>query len=386
VARIAEGWVANGAPPHPAELKLSEFAGPLLDQLRAGAIARFDEVGTAPYARPDLAALAAIGIQAGISVPLIVAGRLVLNLTVHQDSPRIWTDAEVAMVADVAERTWAAVERAKAEAALRASEAQYHALFTSIDAGFCVVQMQLDATGTPDDYRILEINPAFERHTGLVGAVGKLARSAIPGLEMHWVETYGRVALTGEPVRFTNYAAGLDDRWFEVYAFPTGEPAELKVAILFTDITERTRAEAAMRVSEERFQQIAHSVDAVFYMTDVLSRQSLYVSPAYARLWGLTADDMRGQDRWLALVHPDDRPAMTGAFAAFVAGGPAYEAEYRVQLPDGRERWISATARRRRPSSNGCSSPNRSPAKRQRRHCAPATPSCRSLRTNCGHQ
>jgi PAS domain S-box-containing protein len=141
-------------------------------------------------------------------------------------------------------------EHRRAEAALRASEARYRALFNSIDAGLCVLQMHFDTDGRPVDYTFLEGNPAFLSQTGLVNPIGRTARELIPDLEQHWFEIYGRVATTGEPVRFENNSVPMG-RWFDVYAFRTGEPEERKVALLFRDVT------AARRAAQEREQLLA---------------------------------------------------------------------------------------------------------------------------------
>ncbi|WP_420126140.1 PAS domain-containing sensor histidine kinase [Longimicrobium sp.] len=131
----------------------------------------------------------------------------------------------------------------EAEIALRQSDARYRTLFDSIDEGFCVVEMIFDARGQPADYRFVEANPAFVKHTGLPpDAVGRRAREMLPGLEEHWFQAYGRVALTGEPSRFESGSEAMG-RWFDVFAFRVDEPEQRRVAILFTDVTEYRRAE-----------------------------------------------------------------------------------------------------------------------------------------------
>ncbi|MFZ6177899.1 PAS domain-containing protein [Nannocystis pusilla] len=132
-------------------------------------------------------------------------------------------------------------ERVLAEEALRASEARYRSLFSSIDEGFCVIEV-LFAGGHAVDYRFLEVNPAFEKHTGLRDAAGKTMRELAPDHDAHWFEVYGEVARTGRPTRFVNEAKALGDRWFDVYAFKLGEGD--RVAVLFTDISARRHAEA----------------------------------------------------------------------------------------------------------------------------------------------
>jgi len=135
--------------------------------------------------------------------------------------------------------------RKKTEMALQQSEERYRTLFGSIDEGFCVIETLFDENQKPVDFQFLEVNPAFERQTGMRHVVGKQMRKMVPELEAIWYETYGYVALTGKAVRFVGQAKPLK-RWFDVYAFRLGGPASRKVAILFTDITERRRAEEAL--------------------------------------------------------------------------------------------------------------------------------------------
>jgi two-component system, chemotaxis family, CheB/CheR fusion protein len=141
-----------------------------------------------------------------------------------------------------------------AEQALRESNERYRTIFEMMDEGFCVFEILLDDEGIPVDYRWLETNSAFERHTGLTSVVGRTAREMVPGLEQHWVDIYGRVALTGEPVRFVQQSEAMG-RWFDVEAFRIGDPSALRVALLFTDITERKRAEDALRELNETLEQ-----------------------------------------------------------------------------------------------------------------------------------
>ena len=134
-------------------------------------------------------------------------------------------------------------QKKRAEAALRESEDRYRTLFNSIDEGFCVIEMLFDAANKPVDYRFLEVNPSFETQTGIVGATGKRMREIAPEHEECWFVIYGNVALTGESIRFENKANQLDKRWFDVFAFRIGGANSRKVALLFTNITERKNTE-----------------------------------------------------------------------------------------------------------------------------------------------
>ena len=147
------------------------------------------------------------------------------------------------------------IERKRAETELRESEQNYRMLFESIDEGFCTIEVLFDQNEKPVDYRFLQISPSFERQTGIKNAAGRRMREIAPRHEEHWFEIYGRIALTGEPMRFENEAKQLG-RWYDVYAFRVEDPRRRRVGILFNDITERKRAEGEARDSERRYREV----------------------------------------------------------------------------------------------------------------------------------
>ncbi|WP_409566565.1 PAS domain-containing protein [Methylobacterium sp. E-065] len=148
-------------------------------------------------------------------------------------------------------------ERTLAEAALRENEARYRTLFESIEVGFCIVEVKFEGERAVD-YRIVEANPAFLRQTG-ADVAGRWVSEFAPDLERHWFDTYGRVALTGEPAHFEHYA-DVFGRWFDVRALRTGDPAAHRVAILFADITERRTIEARAEAGERELRLITDAL------------------------------------------------------------------------------------------------------------------------------
>lgn len=156
-------------------------------------------------------------------------------------------------------------ERKHAEEALKESEERYRSLFSSIDEAFALHEMLFDNQCVPNNYRFLEVNEAFERQTGLSAnkIIGKTVLEVLPDLEPFWIETYGKVVITGEPVRFENYNRSLK-RYYEVYAF---RPLQNRFAVLFTDITERKHLQEKLeeyaknleKLVEERTKQLRDS-------------------------------------------------------------------------------------------------------------------------------
>ncbi len=131
VANVFNGWFADGAQPFPAVMRLEDHQGDILNELRSGRTVRVDDVGPL-ITQPAYAAVESLGVRALLSVPLMVGERLAVNVSIHQHEPRRWSDEDVTLVQDVAERLWAEVVRARGEVALRESEER---LGLAIDVG-----------------------------------------------------------------------------------------------------------------------------------------------------------------------------------------------------------------------------------------------------------
>lgn len=230
-------------------------------------------------------------------------------------------------------------DRKQTEARLRASQERYQTLFNAIDEGFCVIEVRFNEHQEPVDYRFEEVNPAFERHTGLHNATGRWISELVPDLEHHWFEAYGHVAATGAATRFVQQARALDERWFDVYAFPAGQPGDRRVALLFTDITERRQAEEAVRKSGERLHRAIEieTVGIVFFRTDGTIFDA---NNAFLRMSGYSrADVARGSLSVDTLTPPEWRPALQHAAEELLSQGrnTPYEKEY--QRKDGSRWW-----------------------------------------------
>ncbi|MBL0968163.1 MAG: PAS domain-containing protein [Brevundimonas sp.] len=130
--------------------------------------------------------------------------------------------------------------------ALAESEERYRTLFTSMDEGFCIIEFFDGPHGPDSDYIHIEANPAYAANAGIENVVGQKLREMVGDEADAWVERYGAVLRTGEPIRFEQELVATG-RWLELSAFRIEPPARKQVAVLFTDQTNRKRAEEALR-------------------------------------------------------------------------------------------------------------------------------------------
>ncbi len=228
-------------------------------------------------------------------------------------------------------------ERKRAEEAIRASEERYRSLFNSMDQGFCILEMIFDERQKAVDWRYLEVNPTFGKQTGLHDATGKRMRELAPDLEADWFETLGKVALTGEPVRFVNEAKSLGGRWFDVYSYRVGGPDSRKVALLFTNITERKQVEEAFRVGEQRLRFVMDSMPQKI-VTATPDGGMDYFNPQWSEFTGLSFEQIKGWG-WKQFVHPDDLPETERIWRHSIVTGDVSQSEQRFRRADGQYRW-----------------------------------------------
>ncbi|MGC1404597.1 MAG: PAS domain S-box protein [Thermodesulfobacteriota bacterium] len=139
-------------------------------------------------------------------------------------------------------------ERKRTEAALHDSETRYRALFETMVEAFLIAEIISDA-GKLCDLRCIEVNPAFERQSGLKAAdvIGRTFLELFPKAGPIWLERYGKVAFTGEEAHFESSFGPLG-KWFEVSAYRT-EPN--RFAVMFFDITERKQTELEIQRNVE---------------------------------------------------------------------------------------------------------------------------------------
>lgn len=213
------------------------------------------------------------GLRALQSTPLISrTGQMVGMISTHWKEPQTPSEQELRLLDVLARQAADLIERQAAGDKLRASEEKYRSLFESIDEGFCLIEVLFNEQNKPCDYRFIEANPAFEKHTGLQDVIGQTMRHLAPDHDEHWFETYGRIAVTGTAERFELPAEALR-RFYDVYAFRVGDPQQHRVAVLFDDITGRKQTEDILRKEADIDAYRVALNDALRPLTDPLEVQ-----------------------------------------------------------------------------------------------------------------
>lgn len=216
------------------------------------------------------------------------------------------------------------------------SEERYKTLFTSVDEGFCIIEMIFDKKNNPTDYRFLEINPVFETQTGILNAIGKTIRELVPNIEDSWFKIYGKVALTGESVRFENESDALE-RIFSVYATRVGGEHSRKVAILFTNITEKKRSQKLLQESETRLQFMADSMPQQVWTATPAGALD-YVNLYTCNYFKKSSEEIIG-DGWQNVIHPEDLPECIKLWTNSLQTGEPYQVFFRLLRSDNSYRW-----------------------------------------------
>ena len=206
----------------------------------------------------------------------------------------------------------------QAKEALQQSEERYRSLFSNMTEGFALHEIILDDQEKPCDYRFIEVNEAFGRQTGLLPEkiIGKTVREVLPGVEDYWIETYGKVALTGEAVSSESFSAPLA-KWYEVYAY---SPKRGVCATLLKDITERKQREQEW---EQLLKEVADLNEYLNIETDILETimentwaQLAYfdadlnfveVNSTYARGCGHTKEELIGKNHFALFPNPENQ-------------------------------------------------------------------------------
>ena len=334
VVSMSRDWTA-GVVSARGQFRLDEFGEGLIHDLADGRVIRIPDILEDPRTAAAADAFARIQTRALVRAPLIRNGRLRAFLYVHSARPRDWTDAEVALLEEVAARTWAEVERARAEADLRESEERFRVIADTAPVLIWV---------TNRDRTRAFVNQAY---VAFEGSDYEAARTADWRAVLH-PEDQDRVMreslageATGEPFSLEARYRRHDGewRWLKSFSRPRLSSGEVVgfVGVAF-DVTDMREAQARLAESESRFRTVADSAPALIWMTDDAA-QIVFANRRYRTFFAVRSNRQLA-DSWRRMVHPDDEGVFTGAFMRAFEARDRFEALSRVNHPSLGQRWI----------------------------------------------
>ncbi|HEY0943503.1 MAG TPA: PAS domain-containing protein [Steroidobacter sp.] len=277
-------WTLPDMPSLAGRHPLNDFGAGLIRELRMGRILRVEDSRNDPRISEveETDIYRTIGSRSGIVVPLIKGGRFVAVFYVHQAEPRRWTDNEVALTRETAERTWDAVERARAENALRQLNATLEQRVEDAFAQRKLWSELLDSVtalvaAVGNDYRYLAMNKAyadrFERRIGVRPQVGQSLLEIMKGHREQLALSGSRWsrALAGEEFTLIEPDAtseGDSPRHFEItYTSLRDRDGAVIGAFQYAqDVTERVRDQQRLSEAEESLRQ-SQKMEAVGQLT-----------------------------------------------------------------------------------------------------------------------
>ncbi len=207
-------------------------------------------------------------------------------------------------------------ERERMEEALHASEEKFRALFEKGPIGVAYHEMVYDDSGIAVDYRFLDANTSYRELTG-VDPRGKLVTEAFPGIEndpFDWIGTFGRVAKTGEQIRFEQYLQS-NDRWYDCVGYQV-KPDHFVAA--FVEITQRKHAEKAMGEQRNFAERLIDTVRTIILVLDT-NGNIVQFNPYTEELLGFSLDETKGMNWVDTFVQPEDSHAVQTVFQKTLA-------------------------------------------------------------------
>ena len=291
-------------------------------------------------------AFAAIQIRSYVGVPLVKGGAFVAGLAVHGADVRTWTPSEISLIEETAERTWAAVERVRAEAALRNSEERLRMAlraarmvaweYDPVSGAVLTSENSTDVYGFPPEEGMGNLDRGLailhpddvDRHRAAVAA----AVAAGEGFTSQF-----RI------VRPDTGAVQWMEEWG--HALRDGTGTTVRLVGVNMDITARKAAEAALRQSEERSAFVRRSSGVGFWYCD-LPFDVLQWDELVKAHFHLPPDATVTIQTFYDRLHPDDREPTRLAIERSIAGRTPYNVDYRTVNPDtGAVTWVRAIGR-----------------------------------------
>lgn len=211
-----------------------------------------EDIATNPAWEPWRDLALAHGLRACWSTPIKAPdGRLLGVFSNYYETNRLPSAHDIDAIALVTRSAALAIERHRTDAALRRSGERWRAMFDGMQEAFFMAEALRGDDGRIVDFRFLEVNPAFERQSGMKegDTLGHTLREMIPGVPRQIMEAFSQVVESGEPAQFEFAVPAPKEAWYEARARKYDDD---RIMALFLDVTARKTAEAELWEGQHR--------------------------------------------------------------------------------------------------------------------------------------
>lgn len=244
-----------------------------------------------------------------------------------------WTDEDVRLLTTASRMITLARKRAEATRSLMESERRLKAVVSNIPDSAVLL--------FDHDMRFLLAEGPELANNGYSpeGILGHTLEEVFRSKILDSSRGHFEAALDGKASRGL---VEIRDRTFLFTASPVRDENGDVIAgvVLIQNITDQQKSQEALRLSEERFRQLAESIDQIYWVCEVEENRLTYISPKFINLFGFSPDEKyRDRLTWLELVHESDRERVEEFFQKQSTGFEG-ELEYRIVRADGLIRWV----------------------------------------------
>lgn len=233
-------------------------------------------------------------------------------------------------------------KQVNAKEAVIARDRKYQYIFDNMIEGLALCEIICDDKGIAFDYRVLEVNKAYEQQTGIKAKdiVGKTVLEFYPDIEKYWIEIYAEVALSRKFHTFTNFNHNTDKH----YVTSTFPLTNGQFALLFRDISESKKIEKALSDSEENLRKAQEVAHLASWEWNVSNGDVKWSDEQY-RMLGLDLGEISpSYEYYLNAINREDRAYTLQMVEKALAGEGEYDLEYRIIRKDGEERIVHTRA------------------------------------------
>jgi PAS domain S-box-containing protein len=230
----------------------------------------------------------------------------------------------------------------RAEEALRKSERNYREIFNATNEAIAICEAP---TG-----KLLDVNDSTLHMYGydskeeiLSGNIGTISANVEPYTQAEAKRNIKKAIEEGpQTLEWLGKKKNGQLFWVEVSLRSSQISGEERVLAVARDISERKRAEEALRQSELRYETLTNISPVGIFRTDA-NGKTTYVNPRWCKISGISRNEALG-DAWMKAVHPDDRPQLTQNWDQAIGTGNPSHAEYRFLRPDESIAWVMGQA------------------------------------------